>query len=259
MLYIKPKSHKKKIFLMVFIFSGLSTTFMYIFYLQEGHKHVCEMFTTSIETYLKGDEYYRHGRWRNLSSKQIAKFSELGKILFLEKEYPKINTSAKNYTILVWKYGSAVHDRHIARYTNTSFDPLEECSVKNCRITYKDDDLEIADLVLFQTFFMTRVNQLPRSKRNSTQIWTFVNEESPLHSFLSFSRYKQCPRFDGFFNWSMTYRMDSDIPMPYGRTISLTKEDKNKKFNFEEWNKSKRQDVLLVNVNTFCQPIVGYT
>ena len=26
-------------------------------------------------------------------------------------------------------------------------------------------------------------------------------------------------RFNGFFNWTMTYRLDSDIPAPYGRTV----------------------------------------
>ncbi|KAF2883569.1 hypothetical protein ILUMI_22633 [Ignelater luminosus] len=252
MLCIKTKPHKRKTFLIVFIFSVFSTAIMYI-YLQKGHKYVCEIFTKSFEHHLQGDEYYKHGKWRNLSKQQIAKFSELGKILFLDKEYPQINTSAKNYTILVWKHGPEVHGRHIARYTNRSFDPFEDCSVKNCIVTYKDEDLEIADLVLFQMLFMVGPYELPQTKRNPNQIWTFVTEESPLHSFLYFTRYQRYPCFDGFFNWSMTYRMDSDIPMPYGRTIALKKEEKHKKFNFEEWNKSKRQDVLLVNVNSFCR------
>ncbi|KAF2883566.1 hypothetical protein ILUMI_22630 [Ignelater luminosus] len=238
MLCIKTKPHKRKTFLIVFIFSIFSTIIMYIFYLKEGHKQVREIFTKSFEHHHEGDEYYKHGRWRNLSKQQIAKFSELGKILFLEKEYPKINTSDKNYTILVWIYGPAVHGRHIQRYTNTSFDPFEECSVKNCRITYKDEDLEIADLVLFQMLFMLGAYQLPQENRNPNQIWTFVTEESPLYTFLQFSHYRP---------------MDSDIPMPYGRTVALKKEEKNKKFNFEEWNKRKRQDALLVNVNSFCR------
>ena len=25
--------------------------------------------------------------------------------------------------------------------------------------------------------------------------------------------------WDNFFNWTMTYRMDSDIPMPYGKIV----------------------------------------
>ncbi|KAF2883560.1 hypothetical protein ILUMI_22624 [Ignelater luminosus] len=241
MLYIMMKPRKKKIFKIVFTFFIFPTAIMYSFYLQKGHEYVYEIFTKSIEDHLEGDEYYKHGRWRNLSKQQIATFSELGKILFLEKEYPKINTSAKNYTILIWNYQSSTHKGFIKHYAETSFDPFEDCSVKNCIITYKQDDLEIADLVLFTTF----PHELLRSG-SLNQIWTFVTEESPLYTFVDLE-------FEDNFDWLMTYKMDSDIPMPYGRTISLTKEEKTKKFDFEEWNKSKKQDVLLVNVDSYCR------
>ncbi|KAF2883562.1 hypothetical protein ILUMI_22626 [Ignelater luminosus] len=90
-------------------------------------------------------------------------------------------------------------------------------------------------------------------KRNPHQIWTFVTDESPLNTFAYYyGEEARFPNIDGIFNWSMTYRMDSDIPLPYGRTIPLRKEEKTKKFNFEKWHRSKRQDVLLVNVNSHC-------
>merc|ERR1712002_576578 len=31
--------------------------------------------------------------------------------------------------------------------------------------------------------------------------------------------------FNGVFNWSMSYRMDTDVPVPYGRTVALSKEE----------------------------------
>lgn len=46
--------------------------------------------------------------------------------------------------------------------------------------------------------------------------------------------------------------MDSDIPSPYGRTVALKKEERTKSFDFEKWNKGKRQDVLLVHLNSHC-------
>ena len=30
--------------------------------------------------------------------------------------------------------------------------------------------------------------------------------------------------FSGFFNWTMTYRLDSDIPHPYGRMVPKSSE-----------------------------------
>ncbi|KAF2883434.1 hypothetical protein ILUMI_22744 [Ignelater luminosus] len=247
---IKP--YKKTILFAVIIFSIFSSAILYFFYLQEKHRCVFEVFkcikkenSTAVVDY----QYYRHGNWRNLSKEQVNSLSELGKILFLEKEYPKVNTSTKNYTILNWEYGSATDARHIRRFTRTPFDPFENCSVDNCIISYNNLDIDIADLVLFEIYFICGPQELPPRPNNTNQIWTFVTEESPLNTYADYML--QCPSFDGYFNWSMTYRMDADIPFPYGRTVALTPEEEGK-FDFDKWNKAKNQNVLITILGSHC-------
>lgn len=248
------KSYSKTTLSVVIIFFVFSTAILYLYYLQERYKCVFGASKCIIKENLTGVvdyQYYRHGRWRNLSKERANSLSELGKILFLEKEYPKINTSAKNYTILNWRYGLATDARHVRRYTDTRFDPFENCSVHNCIISYDNSDLEAADLVLFEIYFLLGPRELPKRPNNPDQIWTFITEESPLNTYMEYVHIYQYPNFDGYFNWSMTYRMDSDIPFPYGRTIALTPKEK-REFNFEEWNKSKKQDVLVTILGTHC-------
>ncbi|XP_063391829.1 alpha-(1,3)-fucosyltransferase 4-like [Cydia fagiglandana] len=58
--------------------------------------------------------------------------------------------------------------------------------------------------------------------RQPYQRWIFWTDESPINTFPIPGRYK--PSFKqlaNVFNWSMSYRSDSDIPVPYGRTIPL--------------------------------------
>lgn len=114
---------------------------------------------------------------------------------------PQENTS---YTILVWKYGPTIENRHIKRYSNKKFDPFEHCSVRNCKITYEEKNLKNADLVIFHLHRTKGVSDLPAGPRNSKQIWAFLTDESPQHTF--YNQKTQLKEFDGVFNWSMTYR-----------------------------------------------------
>lgn len=54
--------------------------------------------------------------------------------------------------------------------------------------------------------------------------------------------------FNGVFNWSMTYRMDSDIPVPYGRTVALTRPVVGGERPWE----TKRRDVLVAIMGSNC-------
>ena len=44
------------------------------------------------------------------------------------------------------------------------------------------------------------------------------------HGFLCLCNRYDYDRFSDFFNWTMTYRSDSDIPRPYGRLIPKSRE-----------------------------------
>lgn len=134
---------------------------------------------------------------------QIAKLSNLGRMLFLN-EKQKTNHSNSSFTILIWKYGRTIENRHLKHFSNKKLNPFEHCSVKNCKITYADEDLSKADLIIFHLHRMKGVKDLPQGERNSKQIWAFLTDESPYHTFLT-------PKitlndFNGVFNWSMSYR-----------------------------------------------------
>ncbi|KAL1439446.1 hypothetical protein MTO96_010259 [Rhipicephalus appendiculatus] len=53
-------------------------------------------------------------------------------------------------------------------------------------------------------------NNLPRSYRNERQRWIYWNMEPPPNS-----RRDRMARLRGVFNWTYTYRHDSDVPHPY--------------------------------------------
>lgn len=70
-----------------------------------------------------------------------------------------------------------------------------------------------ADAIVFQG------NNIPRvtpNRLNSNQAFVFLNIESP--QYLHYTRLNS-PKLNDFFNWTMTYRLDSDIPYLYGAVL----------------------------------------
>ena len=96
------------------------------------------------------------------------------------------------------------------------------CSVKNCDLTYDSGDLEKADAILFHLHRTPSVESLPSRKNNTKQRWIFLTDESPYNTFY-FQPKQRITDYNGLFNWSMSYHIDSDIPVPYGWTIELEK------------------------------------
>ena len=98
------------------------------------------------------------------------------------------------------------------------FEPFirHNCSVNNCWTTNNRNALDsIADFdaVIFHIFAMNHFYmEIPKqSERRPSQRYVMYQQETPIydHDF-AYSN------VDGFFNWTMTYRLDSDIPQPYG-------------------------------------------
>lgn len=83
---------------------------------------------------------------------------------------------------------------------------MNVCSVKNCRVSFDDNDLNNADAVVFHLQRTEGVQDLPieNDSRPANQRWVFLTDEAPLRPFMSGKiRLKD---FNGKFNWSMTYR-----------------------------------------------------
>ncbi|RZC40759.1 glycoprotein 3-alpha-L-fucosyltransferase A-like, partial [Asbolus verrucosus] len=180
--------------------------------------------------------------WRGLSDEEIKKLSVLGRKLYLDEDPPPVQNPNKKYRILMWKYGKTIENRHLKNFGAERINPWEDCSVSNCEITYADEDIKTADIVIFHMHRM-KSGDLPKKRGSSDQIWAFLTDESPNHTFLAKNN---LTNYNGVFNWSMTYRMDSDIPVPYGRTI-LRKTPPT-----EDLTIIKRKDVLVAILGSNC-------
>ncbi|XP_076388773.1 glycoprotein 3-alpha-L-fucosyltransferase A isoform X1 [Megachile rotundata] len=157
---------------------------------------------------------------KNFTNVQNGAMSLLGKWLLSPEGSlppPIINTKKEPYLILIWKHGKFLERRHIKRFSNNKFSPWEGCSVNNCVLSYQSKDIDTADATVFHLHLTKSVLELPYRTRQN-QRWIFLTDESPMHTFLYGNQ--ELLKYNGLFNWSMTYRMDSDIPIPYGRTIA---------------------------------------
>lgn len=99
-----------------------------------------------------------------------------------------------------------------------------KCPKTKCHITYDRDLFPIADAVIFHERNMPsidRLNILNRPhNRNSSQRWIYFTSETPLNSATD------AIPFNNFFNWTMTYRTDSDIFLPYLQYRKLDEQEK---------------------------------
>lgn len=84
------------------------------------------------------------------------------------------------------------------------------CKYQNCFITDNKQffgDLRDFDVVLFNSVTMAEGIKLP-SNRTENQLYIYVSIESPMN-------FPIAPLYNGFFNWTWTYRLDSDINFAY--------------------------------------------
>ena len=82
----------------------------------------------------------------------------------------------------------------------------------SCRITYDKKEYEHSDLVAFHGRGADfDPNNLPDlSKCPPQQRWVYYNRESPINQGI-LANPSAGKKFNGLFNWTMTYKMDSDI------------------------------------------------
>nr|CAD7458324.1 unnamed protein product [Timema tahoe] len=167
------------------------------------------------------------GNWRRLSREQISNLSVLGRRMFLGEDVGEEDKS-RNFTILVWKNGP-----HLERRFLRSHSAFEDCPVSNCKLTYEESVLPTADAVLFH-LHRTRGRKTlpPEGVRPEHQRWAdngaserADGTEHPIERTsdpLTVPYPGKLTEFNGVFNWSMSYRSDSDVPVPYGRALLLT-------------------------------------
>lgn len=151
----------------------------------------------------------------SLAWKRFAGISILGYVLWNLELFPQdcpvpngVQTCNDSLTVLIWDwpFGNAL---------NISGDVCAtHYNTKGCHLTDDRSLYNQSDVVMFHH----RELQLRQSHFPSTKLvgqnWLWVSLESP-------SNLRHLARWNGVFNWVMTYRRDSDIFAPYGELLRI--------------------------------------
>uniref|UniRef100_A0A0B7B234 Fucosyltransferase n=1 Tax=Arion vulgaris TaxID=1028688 RepID=A0A0B7B234_9EUPU len=91
---------------------------------------------------------------------------------------------------------------------------FSKCEYSKCNITMNHN---YSDAVLFMAEKLVKADKLPDFQRKPGQYWVFRTMEAP--SRFSYFVFLNKTGYKSQFNWTMSYRMDSDIPTPFGRLV----------------------------------------
>ncbi|KAK3602968.1 hypothetical protein CHS0354_016777 [Potamilus streckersoni] len=122
-----------------------------------------------------------------------------------------ISKNTSNILKILW-YNKPVWYGHNEEFCNKN---MYRCFQSNCIVTYNRSLLKESDAILFAGNIASFPRNVPLtpSERNPNQVWIFFDVEPAFRYFnLNFKR----KEWRSSFNWTMTYRLDSDIPHPYG-------------------------------------------
>ncbi|KAL3194791.1 hypothetical protein MRX96_045918 [Rhipicephalus microplus] len=114
----------------------------------------------------------------------------------------------------------------------------------SCTITNDPCLVEHSDAVVFHVHDMD-INNLPQ-KRFSWQKWVFFLMESPPNTQL-----EDFIHAYHMFNWTMTYRRDSDIVSPYSRVVPRDRNSTRRKVDLKALWKSKNKTAVWMVSNCY--------
>ena len=122
------------------------------------------------------------------------------------------------------------------------------CDVQSCRVTYNKSDLSRSDAVIFHGRDLPSVMDMKHivKQKPPQQRWVYFIHESPKFTFYDPSLY------NGYFNWTMSYRRDSDFFVPY-RTYTRLEPDEIARIQAENRNYAQGKDRLLVWIVSHCK------
>ncbi|XP_070690285.1 alpha-(1,3)-fucosyltransferase 7 [Pempheris klunzingeri] len=133
-------------------------------------------------------------------------YSFVDQMLCLQKYHP--DNPQRNISILLWHWP-------YGRSYSLSGDKCQEMyNISHCFLTDNTSAFSTADVVVFHHQELSRgLSSLPLQRdRPASQHWVWLSMEPPVNN----ANLKQV---NCLFNWTMTYRRDADIPIPYGETL----------------------------------------
>ncbi|XP_076321905.1 glycoprotein 3-alpha-L-fucosyltransferase A-like [Tachypleus tridentatus] len=157
--------------------------------------------------------------------------------------FPVVRNITKPKLILLWtpwNHQWKTVNYYFLQSGNDSF-VRYHCPNQLCTTIYDRSRLHEADAILFHLLDL-KESDMPKS-RHPQQIWMIYVMEAPWLVYASWNRLK------GIFNWTLSYREDSDVPVKYGfvgsRTTKLMKS-----LGFSEKKKSVLWLVSDCNTNS---------
>lgn len=139
----------------------------------------------------------------------------------LKGSVPKVSTKIidqKKKLILV--YTALFNNRewyHLPEREAKDYAKTRGCRINDCEITYDNNRLKESDAVLFHARDMPSADSLRRLRQDPSsyhQRWVYFISENPINT-------PSAKYLDGLFNWTMTYKQESDIWIPYQRFLKL--------------------------------------
>ncbi|XP_076314783.1 alpha-(1,3)-fucosyltransferase C-like [Tachypleus tridentatus] len=115
-----------------------------------------------------------------------------------------------------------------SKWGSISFKDLS-CPITECEITEDRNRFPYSDLVIFH-WRDTKVHDLP-SSHPDFQRWALFNLESPHHTSVAILK-----ALGNNINWTITYRSDSDLFVPYGKIVAKNKSELTAVENAQEKN-----------------------
>ncbi|KAB0792778.1 hypothetical protein PPYR_14737 [Photinus pyralis] len=131
-------------------------------------------------------------------------------IIFAVQDYHTLRKNDRKY-ILYWTPFWWHEDFEVG----FGDEPFENCEYTNCFATNNRNFMEISefDAVIFHaSIYDPKIHGKP-PRRTANQAYIFCNMEAPVYIAPNFSQY------DSFYNWTMTYRFDSDIVSRHGQFV----------------------------------------
>ncbi|CAM1331782.1 FUT7 (predicted) [Pycnogonum litorale] len=129
--------------------------------------------------------------------------------------------SSENRRVVILLWTPIIYGVPAEEYSGMK--PFRMCPHLNCEVVYHRNNESTADAILFPWYARQYFLRLPR-RPNIQQVWIFMTIESPITCKKPING--QYNEYRDVFNWTMTYRKDSDVFEPYGNfTYKLTEKD----------------------------------
>ena len=121
--------------------------------------------------------------------------------------------ASRTKTILIWN-GRTKIELDVFGNGREIFD---HCPIRDCFITRNKSFqlLEDFDAVIINIPTFARFHFPSNGPRRREQRYVFFSQEAPAYMG------EDPAKFNGFFNWTMTYQTNSDVPYTYGRVVPL--------------------------------------